>query len=437
MAVSFAKIAITVCVICMLCLSSSQASDDGFSVELIHRDSPRSPFYDPAEASTRRFHKALSRTISRANRLSPTAGSGGEPFTEILSDAGEFLMNISIGTPPFQILGIADTGSDLIWTQCKPCENCYKQVDPLFDPSKSSTYRDVSCTSSQCSSLDRTSCDKTEGEICQYSYSYGDQSYTNGNIAVETVTLASTSGRPIAFPKTLIGCGHDNAGTFNDRTSGIIGLGGGSISLISQMGRATGGGFSYCLVPFFNETDRSSKLNFGSRAAVTGPGAVSTPFVQDSHRTFYYITLEAISVGKSRIPFGGLGGSVSEGNIIIDSGTTLTLLPADVYSKVESEVAKLIDLEPVPNPPSPLGLCYQTTADIKAPTIIVHFAGADVKLGPVNTFVRLEDDLICFSFAPTTVGVSIYGNLAQTNFLVGYDVANKAISFKPTECSKF
>lgn len=442
MAVSFTKIALTLCVVIYgFCLRSLQAaSQAGFSVELIHRDSPRSPFYDPSEAPTKRLHKALARTTSRAGRLGPAAGSGGDsPFSEIVSDTGSYLMNISIGTPPFEIVAIADTGSDLVWTQCRPCDDCYQQVAPLFDPEESSTYRDVSCTSSKCALLQSTSCDRSgSGQTCHYSYSYGDQSHTNGNIAVDTVTLASTSGRPVAFPQTLIGCGHDNAGTFDSKTSGIVGLGGGPVSLISQMGRSTGGKFSYCLIPFSGETDKSSQLNFGTRADVSGPGTVSTPFEQDESGTFYYLTLEAISVGETRIPVTGSQlPSASGGNIIIDSGTTLTLLPEDTSSQLATEVANHISQDPISDPPQPLQLCYSTTADIRVPPITAHFTGADVQLGPSNAFLKVSDDMVCLTFVPTSVGQAIYGNLAQMNFHIGYDLEEKTVSFKPTDCSQF
>ncbi|KAK7837962.1 aspartic proteinase cdr1 [Quercus suber] len=41
---------------------------------------------------------------------------------------------------------------------CNPCNDCYKQRAPLFDPKRSSTYKKVPCSSSQCQSLKGTSC---------------------------------------------------------------------------------------------------------------------------------------------------------------------------------------------------------------------------------------------------------------------------------------
>ncbi|BFG21303.1 hypothetical protein CerSpe_075770 [Prunus speciosa] len=90
----------------------------------------------------------------------------------------------------------------------------------------------------------------------------------------------------------------------------------------------------------------------------------------------------------------------------------------------------------VPN--VPLSLCYKSSeseAEFKAPTLTVHFKGADVKLDAAHTFVRASEEAVCFAFAPTK-SISIYGNLSQMDFLVGYDKKKQTVSFKPTDCTK-
>ncbi|KAK8660355.1 hypothetical protein V6N13_051282 [Hibiscus sabdariffa] len=412
-----------------LCLA--HAHSGGFSVELIHRDSVKSPFYNPLETASDRITNALRRSFSRVNHFRPNSVSTKAAEADLIADNGEYLMNISLGTPGVDVLAIADTGSDLIWTQCKPCSQCFKQDAPLFDPSKSSTYRKLSCSASQCEDLQGSSC--SAASTCQYSVSYGDRSFSNGDLAAETLTLGSTTGRPVALPKTVFGCGLENGGTFGQNTSGIIGLGGGEASLISQLGTSIAGKFSHCLLPI-SETGKSSKFNFGTNAVVAGRGVVSTPLVKKSPNTFYFLTLEAVTVGTKRIEFTGSSFGSSEGNIIIDSGTTLTLLPSDFYTEVESVMDGLISAPRVEGPQG-LSLCYEAKDDIKVPDVTVHFTNADVPLKPLNTFVRVSDTTICFTFSPND-NFAIYGNLAQMNFLVGYDTEKQTVSFKPTDCSK-
>ncbi|XP_061961533.1 aspartic proteinase CDR1-like [Populus nigra] len=426
--------------IALLCASSFgciYARKVGFTVDLIHRDSPLSPFYNSEETDLQRINNALRRSISRVHHFDPIAAASVSPKaaeSEVTSNGGEYLMSLSLGTPPFKIMGIADTGSDLIWTQCKPCERCYKQVDPLFDPKSSKTYRDFSCDARHCSLLDQSTC---SGNICHYQYSYGDRSYTMGNVASDTITLDSTTGSPVSFPKTVIGCGHENDGTFSDKGSGIVGLGAGPLSLISQMGSSVGGKFSYCLVPLSSRAGNSSKLNFGSNAVVSGPGVQSTPLVSsETMSTFYFLTLEAMSVGNERIKFGDSSLGTGEGNIIIDSGTTLTIVPDDFFSNLSTAVGNQVEGRRAEDPSGFLSVCYSATSDLKVPAITAHFTGADVKLKPINTFVQVSDDVVCLAFASTTSGISIYGNVAQMNFLVEYNIQGKSLSFKPTDCTK-
>ncbi|XWS57953.1 hypothetical protein CRYUN_Cryun09bG0217200 [Craigia yunnanensis] len=412
-----------------ICLIEAQKG--GFSVELIHRDSPKSPLYNPFETTFNRVTNAVPRSFNRVHRFKPTSVSTKVAEADIIVDSGEYLMNISIGTPAFDIVAIADTGSDLIWTQCMPCSQCFKQDAPLFDPSESSTYKTYSCNASQCENLEGNSC--SSNNSCQYSVSYGDNSFSIGDLAADTLTLPSTTGRPVAVPNTVIGCGHNNDGTFDEKTSGIIGLGGGDVSLISQLGTSIAGKFSYCLLPI-SQTGESSKMNFGSNAIVSGNGVVSTPLTKQFPPTFYFLTLEAVSVGSNRINFTGSSFGTDEGNIIIDSGTTLTLLPQDFYSELESTVSSQINATRVDGPEG-LSLCYDAQTDFAVPNITIHFTDADVRLQPLNTFVLVSDTVACFTFS-SVPDFAIYGNLAQMNFLVGYDTDKQTVSFKPTDCSK-
>ncbi|XP_061350079.1 aspartic proteinase CDR1-like [Gastrolobium bilobum] len=424
--------------LCLCGISLTKALNSGFSVELIHRDSSRSPFYSPTETQFQRVANAVTRSINRANYFKQALFPTNTADSTVQPADGEYLMSYSLGTPPFQLLGIVDTGSDIVWLQCKPCETCYNQTTPMFNPSKSKTYKPIPCSSTKCQSIRDTSCSSDNEQICEYSINYGDGSHSQGDLSVDTLTLSSTSGSPIPFPRTVIGCGHSNTVSFMGKTSGIVGLGGGPISLISQLGSSTSGKFSYCLVPMFSDSNNSSsKLNFGENAVVSGDGTVSTPLVIKKPDVYYYVTLEAFSVGDKKIEFGSSSSGFSEeGNIIIDSGTTLVLLPSDVYSKLESAVANVVKLERVQDPTQQLNLCYRATSgQLEVPIITAHFKGADIQLNALNTFVEVDDGIVCLAFTSSD-GLAIFGNLAQQNFLVGYDLQNNIVSFMPTDCTK-
>jgi len=181
---------------CLYARSLTEPLKGGFSVELIHRDSPKSPLYNPTKTLFQKLNNSFHRSLDRVKHFYPKPkATQNTPQSVIISNQGEYLVKYSIGTPPFEVMGIADTGSDLIWSQCKPCEQCYKQTSPLFDPSKSKTYKPVSCYSRVCQSVGQTYCSSDADPNCQYTVSYGDGSHSQGNLAFDTLSLGSTTGQ--------------------------------------------------------------------------------------------------------------------------------------------------------------------------------------------------------------------------------------------------
>lgn len=413
---------------------TEEISTTGLTIDLIHRDSPHSRSYDPSTTPAQRLANALRRSFDRLQRFK----ADRSPQTDIVNSGGEYLMKYSIGTPPVPSLGIADTGSDVTWTQCQPCLKCFKQELPFFKPNSSSTYRKIPCNAPNCTSFPEITFCSVRRKKCLYSESYGDGSFTQGVLSTDTLTLASTGRERVSVPNFVFGCGFRNGGIFDGGESGIVGLGGGNASLVRQLGFLTRGKFSYCLVSLSDKSN-SSKLNFGSNAEVLGRGVVSTPLVIKSPETFYRLTLEGISVGNQRLELYDplLSDSrVQEGNIIIDSGTTLTLLPVDLYTKVENAMKSSIKLRQIKDPQGVLDLCYFTRNDIRIfPQVTVHFRGADLKLKHDNVFVRTSNVSLCLAAKPVQ-DFAIYGNLAQVNFLVGYDLLKRTVSFKAADCRR-
>ncbi|CAN0829796.1 Aspartic proteinase CDR1 [Linum grandiflorum] len=405
-----------------------------FSIALLHRNSPDSPMYNLHETRAQRLENSVKRFLRGAhNSLDRLKSSRRDDAkAPLISDTDnvEYLVKISLGRPSFPIIAVPDTGSDIIWTQCKPCRNCYKQIAPLFDPRKSATYRNVSCSSRICPKVG-SSC--RNGDVCGYTMNYGDQSYTIGDVAIDTLTLNSTTGRPIAFHNMIIGCGHDNFGTFANTTSGIVGLGGGPASLVSQLGSTISGKFSYCLPPFGSK--KPSTLSFGQSAIVSH--GIRTPLLSDkSNPTSYYLQLDAISVGTKRVPFPNLGGALcptGQGNIIIDSGTSLTLVPEGVLSQLQDAVDSQVR-GGTPSQVEGMAPCYNDLGRLIVPNVTMHFQGGDVVLTRMNTFVEAGDNVYCFAFVETD-SIAIYGNVAQHNFLVGYDIKERSVTFKPKDCT--
>ncbi|KAE9454447.1 hypothetical protein C3L33_13649, partial [Rhododendron williamsianum] len=382
----------------LLLITPTKIEAGGFTVDLIHRDSPQSPFYDPSISKSDRLANAIRRSFSRVARFNEL--SRYTPHDDIQSplfpSGGEYLMKLSIGTPPLKTTLLADTGGDLSWTQCRPCVKCFKQNSTIFDPKKSWTYKELPCGSQPCKALRNSTCKgaskKGTARICEYRYGYADKSYTIGDVATDTFTFGSSSGRPVSVGKIVFGCGHNNGGTYNAPPPG-----------------------------------------FGDKAVVSGPGVVSTPFVFKGKFNYYYLTLESIIVGNKRLGYetkmppdtrsGSLGG---EGNIIIDSGTVLTFLPSGIFANLESQLGKVIKGKPMKDPGGVFKLCYRDDNIDHYPSLTFKFKGAEVELPALITFFQVGK-LLCLAMAPTD-DVAVFGNLSQENFLIGYDLVKKQIS---------
>ncbi len=167
---------------------------------------------------------------------------------------------------------------------------------------------------------------------CEYEYGYGDGSSTSGVFATDLVTLGTGSVPNIGF-----GCGHTNLGGFSG-AGGLVGLGQGPLSLISQLNSPTvSKKFSYCLVSL--SSPNTSSLIFGDTAVSSATGVAYTPIVHNPiNPTYYYIGLAGISVaGRSVLyPTGSfaIDDATGNGGLILDSGTTLTYLEVGAYIAV-------------------------------------------------------------------------------------------------------
>ncbi|KAL8114511.1 putative aspartic protease At2g35615 [Apium graveolens] len=401
----------------------------GLTVELIYRNSPQSPFYNASATPEDLSINAATRSLARyrnyynQNKLQST----------VIPGDGDYLMKFSVGTPPVEQFAVLDTGSDLIWIQCEPCTSCYEQDAPFFDPSQSSTYsNNVPCTSDACSALPRSGCGQTNNQ-CLYDYRYGDDSYTNGELATDTFTFDGQSNTE--FPGTVFGCGHINGGLFSSQGSGLVGLGQGDLSLNSQLANTIHNKFAYCLVPV--RSGLNSKLKFGEDAdLVSASNVVSTPMLSHGNRPYYYLNLDAVTVGGNTIQ-NNVQVESGSGNIIIDSGTTLNILNSALYGDLEEAVRVTVGLNSVEHPK--YRLCYQTESLFAVPEIKMtfHFTGADVILNTINIFRNVGNGLSCLSMIPSDDGIDIYGNRAQINFQIEYDLGANKVSFAPADCTQF
>ncbi|OWM65153.1 hypothetical protein CDL15_Pgr008740 [Punica granatum] len=344
--------------------------------------------------------------------------------------SGEYFSRVGVGSPARQFYMSLDTGSDVNWLQCRPCVDCYKQTDPIFDPASSSTYRPLSCNSQQCRTLKVSGC--RNGNQCLYQVTYGDRSFTVGNFATETVLF----GRSGAVNGIALGCGHDNEGLFVG-SAGLIGLGGGPLSLTSQIKANT---FSYCLVHRDSSDSSTLEINSGGFGADYVTAALIRNRKMD---TFYYVGLTGMSVGGNLLPISPSifqMDKLGRGGIIVDSGTAVTRLQTEAYNTLRDVFVQLARAQGL----QPTGgillfdTCYDfsSRSSVRVPTVAFQFSGGKSwSLPPENYLIPMDSaGTFCFAFAPTSSSLSIIGNIQQQGTRVRFDLANSLVGFSPHKC---
>lgn len=117
-------------------------------VEILEQDQLRAEFIQYSRHSKRLGGKVL-------RRKSESKGSANIPANLGRSfRTNNYIVTVGLGTPKRSLTLAFDTGSDLTWTQCQPCAgSCYDQDDVIFNPSHSSTYTNITCSSPLCSQL--------------------------------------------------------------------------------------------------------------------------------------------------------------------------------------------------------------------------------------------------------------------------------------------
>lgn len=267
--------------------------------------------------------------------------------------------------------------------------------------------------------------------INSYIYGYGDGSVTEGTIILETLTFSSSTEGQVSIPNINVGCSHHTEGVFKSNEAGIIGLGDGPLSLISQLGSKIESKFSYCLVPYSNQKS-FSKFSFGPDDNVARLASMKIPL-----KPSYLLELKSLSVGDTYVEMPLEISSHRNGNILIDSGTTLTLLPTSVFTRLSLAISKMITLESTKDPLGQLQICYDVGEGIWGdglPDVHLNFEnGVVLTLPPLNTFLKVSDSILCLAMSNDDE-ISILGNVAQQNFLIEYDLGNHVLSIAATDC---
>ncbi|XP_042492996.1 aspartic proteinase CDR1-like [Macadamia integrifolia] len=399
-----------------------------FALDLIHRDSPLSPFYNPRSTFWDKAERLYESSIARYAYM---ASKGTSDKYRIDSNVEKFLYyaKIRFGAPAVDLFVVVDTGSELFWVQCEPCSNCQSQTGPIYDRTKSITYSNVTCGSLDCKLAPNMKCD-SDYNVCSYRINYGDGSFSNGLVAKDALFFRNPGGS-VVRKNVVFGCGIHNQVSAHGLLGGILGLAATKVSVVSQLG---GRKFSYCLG---NSSDPSSKGNviIGEDAHIAG---FTTPFTFYKSYQVYPVEIKVGSKSLDLPPW-AFGAPAS---VMLDSGTAYTFLPQVVHDKIAdaiSQTLKSFKVQPIP-PPIPGLSCYNGNIgrDLNGfPTMTIRFRGqAELVLEKWSIFIPKGEDSFCLAFAPA-VGrnsESLIGGMAQQFYNFGFDFDTMELSIIHSVC---
>ncbi|CAM8895212.1 unnamed protein product [Rhodiola kirilowii] len=347
-----------------------------------------------------------------------------------LVSAGNFIVTVGLGTPPKPLNLIFDTGSDVTWTQCKPCAKfCHKQSDPIFDPAESSTYANVSCERAVCQRYgDVPGVSRgCSSSTCLYGIQYGDQSFSIGFLAKEKISIGNDS-----FDEFYFGCGQNNQGLFGG-SAGLLGLGRDQFSFVSQTASKYGNFFSYCLP---STPSNVGKLTFGKGGY--SKRVKFTPFaIKPQIPSFYFLDVIGVSIGGKKLSIPA--SLFSTAGTLIDSGTVISRLPPTAYGAIKTEFRKQMSKYKLTTALSILDTCYDfgNLTTVSVPKVSFVFKGnVELAVAPVGVLYGSSKNQICLAMAANgdDGDVGILGNTQQMTQDVVYDVAGGKLGFGTAGC---
>ncbi|XP_022864630.1 aspartic proteinase-like protein 2 [Olea europaea var. sylvestris] len=371
-------------------------------------------------------------------------GGNGKP-----TDAALYYTKISIGSPPNDYYVQVDTGSDILWVNCKDCDRCPTKTDlniPLnqYDITASSTGKKIMCDQEFCKTVfTGPSSDCKVGMACEYGITYGDKSKTEGFFVNDYIRLDQVSGNlqtTIMNGSIAFGCSTKQSGDLDSSSQavdGIIGFGQLNTSVLSQLAlsKKVKKVFSHCL---------DGRIGGGIFAIgeLAQPKVNSIPLVKNE--AHYNVLMKAVDVGGQSLDLStDFLGYDTSGDTIIDSGTTLAYLPSGLYNQViEKMMVQQPDLQTHSVEEQFKCFWYNGNVDDGFPVVTFHFQGKILlAVYPHDYLFEVRDNEYCIGWQSSGMQsrdgkeLTLLGDIVLSNKIVLYDLENQTIGWTDYDCS--
>lgn len=430
------------------------ARSSGFSLKLIPRDQIDTVLF-PKNLTLLQKHEifvelakqralyfktmALAQANSNNNTITPQTPS---PYI-VRIFTSLYIAVIRIGSNEYEANLLFDTGSDDTWLQCDGCTNCFPISGGSFKYYESHSYKLLHCDDPLC---DPKICD---GDVCHYSISYMVGAKTEGVLNSDVISFDKEQAGRESFENLVFGCGLDNQNIKFDGDltqfnviAGIMGMGTGKRSILTQLESETNLRFSYCLVSWTTKEPPYSYIHFGNEAHISGDNVKTTPLLPQGLPR-YYVSCKGISMNNQLLSIDPAVLALKpdrSGGFAFDTGTGATLLVRPAYEAVKQWVIAFFHqrgVEPVKVAGSPYDPCYNQDAAqiVPMPKMTYHFeGGADLLLDSNQVFQYFDSGIFCLVVAPLDdlAAPNILGAFQHVNYRFLFDVRAMTVSFVST-----
>ncbi|KAL5982780.1 hypothetical protein ACLOJK_016856 [Asimina triloba] len=357
---------------------------------------------------------------------------------------GLYYVSINIGDPPKPYFLDVDTGSDLTWVQCDaPCLHCSKGPHPLYRPVRNKL---VFCKDPLCYSIRTLTtyrCEKPQDQ-CDYEIEYADQGSSVGVLVRDTFSLRMENGS-LLQPSLAFGCGYDQHipdATSTSKTDGVLGLGNGESSILSQL-RDLGvlrNVIGHCF------SGRGRGYLFFGNSILPRSGVTWTPMSRNPLHKHY-------SPGPTNIIFGEHPMGVKDIQVIFDSGSSFSYFASQPYQALLSMLRKALSGKPLKEAPedNTLPLCwkgsrrFKSVVDVKKyfKSLVLIFGDgkkAVLEIPPEGYLIISKHGNVCLGILNgSEIGLrdlNIIGDISFQDFMVIYDNEKQQIGWIRANCDR-
>ncbi|CAK9316409.1 unnamed protein product [Citrullus colocynthis] len=355
---------------------------------------------------------------------------------------GFYNVTLYVGQPPKPYFLDPDTGSDLTWLQCDaPCQQCTETLHPLYQPSNDL----VPCKDPLCMSLHSSMDHRCENpDQCDYEVEYADGGSSLGVLVRDVFPLNLTNGDPIR-PRLALGCGYDQdpGSSSYHPMDGILGLGRGAVSMVSQLHNQ---GIVRNVIGHCFSSKGGGYLFFGD--GIYDPyRLVWTPMSRDYPKHY--------SPGFGELIFNGRSTGLRNLFVVFDSGSSYTYFNAQAYQVLTSLLNRELAGKPLREAmdDDTLPLCWRGRKPFKSlrdvrkyfkPLALSFSSGGRSK---AVFEIPMEGYLIISSMGNVCLGIlngtdvglensNIIGDISMQDKMVVYNNEKQAIGWATANCDR-